>query len=437
MKRKIYDYLLNWKNKKDNLKPLILLGARQVGKTYIISEFCKNEFEKFVEVNLFDRVDIVNLYNMELTSEQKFNRLKVLIDCDLEDDNTVLFIDEIQESERLISELKFFCEKHNKVRIICAGALLGVKLKRKKVSFPVGKVDMVTMYPMDFEEFLIANNQELLISEIRNCYKKNIQMVEPIHKKALEYFKYYLISGGMPESVQNMVNVNCDIIKYDGKIKNNIISSYFEDMKRYVENNSEALKIKKTYNSIPSQLANDSNKFQFSKIEKNARSREYESCLDWLSASELIGISYRVTNPQIPLEGYKDNDSFKIFMNDVGLLIENLKIKYADIMMDNLSLYKGAMIENYVANQLVCNDYSLYYWESSATAEVDFLLYTNDGIIPVEVKAGNAVKSKSLNVYIDKYNPKYAIRISTRNFGYSEDKKIKSIPLYAVFCLKD
>lgn len=437
MKRKIYDYLLNWKNNTNNIKPLMLLGARQVGKTYIIREFCKKEYNKFIEINLFDRSDIVNLYNMDLTSEQKFNRLKILIDCDLEEDNTVLFIDEIQESEKLLSELKFFCEQHNKVRIICAGSLLGVKLKRKKVAFPVGKVDMVTMYPMDFEEFLIANNQELLIEEIKNCYKTNTQMVEPIHNKALEYFKYYLISGGMPESVQNMVDVNCDIIKYNGKIKTNIINSYFEDMKRYVESNNDALKIKKTYASIPSQLASDSNKFMFSKIDKNARSRDYEFCIDWLNASELINISYKVTNPSIPLEGYKDDEYFKLFINDVGLLIEELKIKYADIMMDNLSLYKGAMIENYVANQIICNNYSLYYWGNSATAEVDFLLYTNDGIIPVEVKSGHAVKSKSLNIYIEKYNPKYAIRISTRNFGYSEDKKIKSIPLYAIFCLQD
>ncbi len=437
MKRKIYNYLLAWKNNSKNKKPLMLLGARQVGKTYIIREFCHQGYQTFIEINLFNRPDVIQLYETNLTSEQKLNRLKLLLDCDLDQENTIIFIDEIQESERIISELKFFCEQHNNINVICAGSLLGVKLKRQKVAFPVGKVDMITMYPMDFEEFLIANNQELLIQEIKHCYETNTKMIEPIHQKALDYFKFYLISGGMPESVQNMVDNNCDIIKYNSHIKTNIINSYFEDIDRYVGNNSEALKITKTYKSIPSQLANESHKFQFSKIEKNGKKRDYESSINWLIASELIMLSYKISLPQIPLEGYIDNDTFKIFINDVGLLIDSLKIKFADIMMDNLSLYKGSIIENYVANQLVYNNHSLYYWNSSGIAEVDFLLYTNDGIIPVEVKAGDSVKSKSLNVYIEKYHPPFAIRFSTKNFGYHPDKKIKSVPLYAVFCLKD
>ncbi len=436
MQRKIYNYLLEWKNNSKNKKPLMLLGARQVGKTYIIREFCQKEYHTFIEINLFNRPDIIQLYETDLTSEQKLNRLKLLLDCDLEKENTILFIDEIQESERIISELKFFCEQHNNINIICAGSLLGVKLKKKRVAFPVGKVDMITMYPMDFEEFLIANHQELLIQEIRHCYVTNTEMVEPVHQKALEYFRFYLISGGMPESVQNMVDIKCDIIKYNSRIKTNIINSYFEDINRYVDNNNEALKITKTYKSIPSQLANESHKFQFTKIEKNAKKRDYESSINWLIASELIMLSYKVSLPQIPLEGYTDHDTFKIFINDVGLLIDSLKIKFADIMMDNLSLYKGSIIENYVANQLVYNNHSLYYWQSSGIAEVDFLLYTEDGIIPIEVKAGDSVKSKSLNVYIEKYQPSYAIRLSTKNFGYNPGKKIKSIPLYAIFCLK-
>ena len=221
MKRKIYDELLNWKNS-DNIKPLMVLGARQVGKTYIIKEFCSHEFKNFIYVNLFERNDIVDLYNENLNSDDKFMRLKVMLDFDIEKEDSVLFIDEIQESEKLISELKYFCESHNNVRIICAGSLLGVKLKRSKFSFPVGKVKMIDMYPMDFEEFLIALDKEMLLDEMRNCFLKNKSMGS-LHDTALNLYRLYLISGGMPESVQNMVSNNCDVIKYDQDIIKNIV----------------------------------------------------------------------------------------------------------------------------------------------------------------------------------------------------------------------
>ena len=296
---------------------------------------------------------------------------------------------------------------------------------------------MLTMYPMDFEEFLIAANEKMLVEEINRCYENNIQMIEPIHHKALELYKMYLISGEMPESVQNLVSSDMDITKYDKNILRNIIDSYFKDMDKYVTNNAEALKIERTYRSIPSQLNNLSNKFQFSKIDKDAKSREYETALDWLEASNMVNKSYQVSVPEIPLRGFIKESYFKLFLNDIGILNNILELDYADIMMDNLSLYKGAIAENYVANQLLYNGYSLYYWQSNATSEVDFLIYTKEGNIPVEVKARDSVKSKSLNVYIDKFKPSYAIRISTRNFGYDRDKRIKSIPLYAVFCIRN
>jgi len=437
MKRKIYNKLLEWKNNDNNIKPLMLLGARQVGKTYIIDEFCKNEFENYIYVNLFRDTNVIDLYNSNINSDEKFMQLKVLLNFDIEKENTILFIDEIQESEKLISELKYFCEEHNNVRIICAGSLLGVKLKRSRFSFPVGKVKMLNMYPLDFEEFLEALDKKLLIEEIRKCYDNNKEMSSPIHEQALSLYRLYHITGGMPESVKNMVDVNCDVIRYDISILNNIIDSYFKDMDKYVHSNAESLKIERTYRSIPSQLANASNKFQYSKIESDAKSREYESAIDWLEASDIVMKSYLVSTPQIPLKGFIQNDTFKLFLNDIGILNNLLEIKNTDILIDNLSLYKGVITENYVAHELRKNNFSLYYWQSNGTAEVDFLLYTNDGIIPVEVKSSNAVKSKSLSVYMEKFKPKYAIRISTRNFGYDENKKIKSVPLYAVFCIKD
>ena len=436
MKRKIYEELLKWKNNNDNVKPLMILGVRQSGKTYIINEFCKNEYSNYVYVNLFENTNVIELYNSNLTSIEKFNRLKLLLDFDFEKEDTILFIDEIQESEKLISELKYFQENHNNVRIICAGSLLGVKLKRSKFSFPVGKVKMLNMYPMDFEEFLVAMNQEMLIDLIKDCYKNNKQITSTIHEKALNLYRIYLITGGMPESVNNMVKTNGDYIKYDKTILTDIVSSYFKDMDKYVTNESEALRINRVYDSLPSQLSNISNKFQYSNISKDARAREYATAIDWLEASNMVLRCKAVKTPEIPLEGFTDVDTFKLYLSDVGILNNILKLNIEDILSDNISLYKGVIVENFVANQLVCNGFDLYYYRSNNTSEVDFLLYTKNGIIPVEVKAVNATQSKSLKLYIEKFKPKYAIRISTKDFGYDPKTNIKSIPLYATFLIK-
>lgn len=435
MKRKIYEELLNWKANKDSKKPLMVLGVRQAGKTYIIDEFCKKEYSNYLYINLLEQDNVIKLYDSDLTSLEKYNRLKVLLGFDLDKEDTVLFIDEIQESEKLISELKYFCENHNNVSIICAGSLLGVQLKRSKTSFPVGKVKMIHMYPMDFEEFLQAMNQQLLIDCIKDCYKNNQQMGEALHVKALNLYRTYLISGGMPESVYNMVNTLGDYIKYDNTILNDIKESYFKDMNKYVSNDVEALRINRLYKSLPSQLTNISNKFQYSNISKDARSREYATSLDWLEASNMVVKCKCVKTPEIPLEGFVDNDVFKLYLSDVGILNNILKLTMDDILNDNISLYKGIIAENYVANQLACKGYDLYYWRSKSKSEVDFLLYTKDGIIPVEVKASDNTQSKSLNNYIERFNPEYAIRISSKDFGYNPNTKIKSIPLYATFLL--
>lgn len=435
MKRKIYEKLLEWKNDTKNVNPLIVFGARLVGKTYIINDFCQNEYKNFIHVNLLEDDRIVNLYDSDLNSEEKLAQLKVILNFDIDKDDCILFIDEIQQSEKLISELKFFCEKHNNIRIICAGSLLGVKLKRSKTSFPVGKVKMITMYPMDFEEFLWAMKEELLLEYIKDTYNNKKKMSSELHQKALRLYKTYLITGGMPESIQNMVDINGDYIKYDKTILENILEAYFNDMKKYVISENEVLKIRKVYNSLPSQLANQSKKFQYSKIDKNAKSRDFESPIDWLIASNLVHKAKCVKIPEIPLEGFVDDDTFKLYLSDIGILENILKIRIEDILNDNLSLYKGVIAENYVANHLTYNGYSLYYWKNNNEAEIDFLINNKDGIIPIEVKASINTKSKSLNVYKDTYNPPYAIRISTKEFGYDKKNKIKSIPLYAVFLL--
>ena len=437
MKRKIYAELLDWKNNTRNKKPLMVLGVRQAGKTYIIEQFCKNEYQNYKYVNLLENDIIKNLYESDLDSNEKYLRLKAILKFDLDKEDSILFIDEIQESEKLISELKYFCEKHNNVRIVCAGSLLGVKLKRLKSSFPVGKVKLLKLYPMDFEEFLMSMVVDYLIECIKDCYNNNKSMTESIHNKALSLYRTYLITGGMPESIQNMVDIKGDYINYDTTIVNDILESYFNDMNKYVTNDVEALRIKRLYNSLPSQLSNVSKKFQYSNISKDARARDYATSLDWLEASNMVIKCKCVKNPAIPLEGFVDDDTFKLYLSDIGVLNNILKIRVEDILTDNISLYKGIIAENYVANQLVCNGFDLYYWKSDATAEVDFLLYTKDGIIPVEVKSSDNTQSKSLGVYNNNYKPKYSIRISTKDFGYSEKNNIKSIPLYAVFMIKE
>lgn len=435
MKRKIYNQLIEWKNNKIN-KPLLILGVRQCGKTYIINEFCKNEYKNYLKINLLERNDVVNLYKENINSEEKYKRLKAMINFDFDKENSILFIDEIQESEELISELKYFCEEHNNVRIICAGSLLGVKLKRLTKSFPVGKVYIKNMYPMDFEEYLIANDENFLIESIKECFVNNKPMLS-LHTKALKYYNSYLLTGGMPESVLNLININGDYIKYDKNIISNIIESYFDDMKKYIQTQTEALRIRALYESLPSQLSNSSHKFQYSKLNTGAKSRDYELPLDWLLSANMVQKVNCVKTIEKPLKGFEDNDTFKLFLSDIGILNNLLNISINDILNDNLKIYKGVITENYVANQLLANEIPLFYWKNKQNVEVDFLIETKDGIIPIEVKSSDNTQSKRLKIYNGLFNPPYAIRMSTKDFGYNSETKIKSVPLYATFLIKD
>ena len=433
MDRKIYQELINWKNT-DMKKPLMIIGARQIGKTYIITEFCKKEFENFVYINLFDHSEVVKIFKEEISTAEKYKRMKIYLDVDINPENTIIFFDEIQESEEIISSLKYFNEVEEPFKIICAGSLLGVKLKRMHASFPVGKVKMLNMYPMDFEEFLIANGNLMLIDEIKNCYGNNKPMDSILHNKALELYKLYLCVGGMPEYVNNLFENDKDILKLDKSIIENIYNSYLNDMTKYVKNKFESSKIESIYKSIPSQLGNQSNKFQYAKIATNARRREYESAMNWLLSSTMVHKSCILNKVEIPPLGFIIDDHFKLYLSDVGILLDMLQIKYNDIILDNLLQYKGIITENYVATQFVATGKPLIYWESNFNAEIDFVLYNDDGIIPVEVKSKDNVTSQSLNRYMKKYEPKYGIRISSKNFGF--ENNIKSVPLYAVFCIK-
>lgn len=385
-------------------------------------------------MNLFEKTDIIELYESNQNAVEKYRQLLSFCGIQNEDENTVLFVDEIQESPTLISNLKYINENHPELRIICAGSLLGVMLKRSdnKKSFPVGKVDMLTMYQLDFEEYLMAFNEVSLIEEIRKHYGNNTPMLESMHNKALNYYTSYLYTGGMPEAVQNIVDNDRNIALFDNSIVENITKSYFEDMYKYVANTTETVKIERIFSSVPSQLGNDSHKFQYNKINSDARKRDYDSSLDWLLSSRIVLKSNNVKTPKYPLNGFIDLDIFKIYMNDIGILRNMLNISYSNILNND---FKGIMAENYVAFHLKSLGYDLlYYKNDSSTLEIDFLYQNENGIIPIEVKSAENTQSKSLNSFIQKYNPVYSIKVSTKNFGFVNN--IKSIPLYAVFLIK-
>lgn len=298
----MYNKLLEWK-RSENRKPLILFGARQVGKTYLVRQFCSSEYKKFYEINLFDNEYVVNIYESKRNAEDKFKELLAIAGIGEINDDVVLFIDEIQESPTLISSLKYICEEHRNLHFICAGSLLGVFLRRnkKKKAFPVGKVDMLDMYQMDYEEFLMALGEDVLINEIKTCYMENKLMLEVFHNHAVSYYNQYLFVGGMPEAVNNFIENGRNIASFDGSILKNIVSAYVEDMTKHAQNNSETMKIKAVYSSIPSQLGNDSHKFQYSKIRNNSRKRDYEGPLDWLLSSNIVMQSFNVKNPEVPI----------------------------------------------------------------------------------------------------------------------------------------
>jgi hypothetical protein len=321
----------------------------------------------------------------------------------------------------------------NHIKLFVLEVYYGVKINRFNDSFPVGKIRMEYMFPMNFEEFLLATGKEMLLQKIKECYSKMEPMPSFAHEEALSLYKRYLCVGGMPESINNFIENDMDILKYDSKIISNIIEMYIADMNKYVKNNLETVKIEKVYKNIPAQLAKDKKTFKYNLIEKDARKRKYETPIEWLISSGMILYSNRLKKTEIPLKVYKDEEDFKLYLSDVGLLVSLSEIKYSDIVLDKVFSFKGAITENYIAQEFISKDISLYYWTYGRDAEVDFIIYNDDGIIPVEVKSGDNVKSTSLNAYIRENKPKYAIRLSTKNFGF--ENNIKSIPLYAAFCI--
>ena len=434
MRRKIYHQLLAWKAA-GATKPLMVIGARQVGKTYTIEEFAQAEYPEFVQFNLTHQKDIVRLFDSDINTVDKVKQLQYIIGRPIDYEHTLLFFDEIQESEGLIEALKYFAESPINYNIICAGSLLGVKIKRFKRSFPVGKVKMLHMHPMDFEEYLDAFDDSGLTTFIRECLQGSKQMSEPLHDKCLDYFRRYLCVGGMPEAVANLLSVDNEVLRFDRSIHQDIYESYLADMTKYVKNPQESAKIEAVYRMMPTQLGNSSRKFQYSKVRKGAKGRDYDSAISWLTASEMVLQCLAISDAQMPLKGFLDDGVFKLFFNDPGILGNLVDVRYPDIMLNKISSYKGILTENYVAAQLVSTDVPLHYWRIESKYEVDFLIQTGDGIIPIEAKAGTNKVSASLRAYQNTYNPSWVIRLSARNYGFVN--QVRTIPLYAAFAIKE
>lgn len=434
MKRTLYANLLNWK--KDNKrKPLLLQGARQVGKTFLIKEFGKNEYKKLVYLNFEKKPKLSFIFDDELDPYKIIEKISLSIAQKITPENTLIFFDEVQEVQRAITSLKYFNEEAPEFHIIAAGSLLGVSLGRKS-AFPVGKVNFMTLYPMSFLEYLEAFDMEFLSISIQE--KTDFaQLPEMAHQKLLNHLKKYLFLGGMPE-VLKRYKKNIDI-KDVRIVQNEILKAYERDFSKYADKN-QAIKTTDVWHSIPNQLAKENKKFQYSKIKQNyskkTRASEYKNTLLCLKNAGLINLVYNITTPKLPLNGYIDN-KFKIYMFDTGLLGAMLNIS-SEIIISPTELfaeYNGAFIENFVASELtIYKNQDLYYWTSNNQAEVDFIVSAKKKVYPVEVKSGLNRNKKSLRSYDEKYKPELLYRLSPRNF--TKDDKFINIPLYAVAFLK-
>ena len=371
MEREVYKRLLNWKEKKIKM-PYMLVGVRQTGKTYILTEFCKNEFENYIYINLEKQEDIRTIFEQTLNPEEIIKSIEINLNCDIDIEKTIIFIDEIQVCERAISSLKYFCESDKPYKIVCAGSLLGVKINRFKSSFPVGKVWIDYLYPMNFSEFLKAIGEEKLLSIIEDCYKNMTPMFDSTHKKALNLYYDYICIGGMPAIILEYIQNNRSILKVTDDFHRIVITSYLVDMAKYTEN-TESIKNTKIYQSIPKQLGKENKKFKYSLVEKSARSREYDSALEWLISSNMILKCQGIKTPQSPLKAYTD-DNFKVYLSDMGILRVLANIDKNEILLDKNMLYKGVLAENYIAQILYAKNNELYYWQLGSEYEVDFVI---------------------------------------------------------------
>ena len=431
MYRKIMKYLEEWKAS-EHRKPLILQGARQVGKTYSILEFGRTHYENVAYFNFETNPKLNVTFEENISPDYLIPILSHIAGQTIVREKTLIVFDEVQLCERALTSLKYFCEDAPDYHIIVAGRLLGVAVNRAKFSFPVGKVDMKTLYPMDMEEFMMALGEEALAEQIKKCFQTDTPLPSALHDAAMALYRQYLVVGGMPECVMQFAQTKDYILVRH--TQDTILSSYLNDMSKY-NNLNEIKKTRLAYDNITVQLSKKNTRFQYKLIKKGGRASEFENAIEWLCLSGIVSQVYRAEQIKKPLENYRDIDAFKIYVSDLGLLAAKKDLAANDIlyMSEELNDFKGGMAENYVNVQLTINGYRTYYWESERGAEVDFVIQRNGKLIPIEVKSADNTKAKSLGIYMETYKPDYAIKLSAKNFGFEDGKKI--VPLYAAFCI--
>lgn len=431
MYRKIIGFLEKWKQS-EYRKPLILQGARQVGKTYAILEFGRTHYENVAYFNFETNPMLNDTFAENISPDYLIPILSHIAGQTIVKEKTLIVFDEVQLCERALTSLKYFCEDAPDYHIVVAGSLLGVAVNRAKFSFPVGKVDIKNLYPMDMEEFMLAMGEDALVEQIKECFRTDSPMPSALHNEAMQLYRQYLIVGGMPECVLQFANTKDYILVRH--TQDTILASYLNDMSKYNSTN-EIKKTRLAYDNITVQLSKKNTRFQYKLIKKGGRASEFENAIEWLCLSGIVSQVYRVEQIKKPLENYRNIDAFKIYVSDLGLLCAKKDLAANDIlyMVEELNDFKGGMAENYVNVQLTINGYHTYYWESERGAEIDFVIQRDGKLIPIEVKSADNTRAKSLKVYMDTYKPAYAIKLSTKNFAFEDNKKI--VPLYAAFCI--
>lgn len=431
MYRKIMKFLENWKES-EHRKPLILQGARQVGKTYSILEFGRNHYDNVAYFNFETNPKLNETFDENISPDYLIPILSHIAGQTIVREKTLIVFDEVQICERALTSLKYFCEEAPDYHIIVAGSLLGVAVNRAKFSFPVGKVDLKTLYPMDMEEFMLAMGEGALVEQIKKCFDDNTPLPSALHDAAMTLYRQYLVVGGMPECVMQFSETKDYILVRH--TQDTILASYLNDMSKY-NNLNEIKKTRLTYDNITVQLSKKNTRFQYKLIKKGGRASEFENAIEWLCLSGIVSQVYKVEQIKKPLENYRDIDSFKIYVSDMGLLCAKKDLAANDIlyMVEEINEFKGGMTENYVNIQFAINGYKTYYWESERGAEIDFIIQRDGQLIPIEVKSADNTRAKSLKIYMETYKPAYAIKLSAKNFGFEDGKK--TVPLYAAFCI--
>lgn len=430
LERKITQNLLEWKNRKDKMC-LVVKGARQVGKTFIIDKFARDNYEFYTYINFDENDNYKTIFDGDLDVDTLIKQISLRVpNSELVPGKTLIFLDEIQNCPKARTALKFF-SIDKRFDVIASGSLLGINYKDVP-SYPVGYVEHLELNSLDFEEFCWANGvSKQSISDVREYFVTKRQMPQAMHERMLELFREYIVVGGMPRVVYDFVNNHnfANVLK----IQRGIISDYTADIAKYAEG-SEKAKVRACFLSIPKHLAKDYKKFRYGIVEKNGTARKYEGSLMWLYDAGIINFCYNLAKPELPFEENAKNDVFKVYMRDTGLLMAMLEDGSQEEIIDgNLGIYKGAIYENIIADILTKLGKKLYYFEHNSTLEIDFFIRFDKKITAVEVKSADNTKAKSLKIVIDNWNIEQGIKLSSKNIGGSD--RIINYPLYMAMFL--